>query len=329
MYLEGTYHTAGLGHSFMAFNHFLNLAEGNYLIPRVHFGTSGHGLDHKAVRSFFFRDKFYNEFHPSCKHVNVIHLKHFAKLKEAVKAMSTICATSIGPLCTSFHVMNVPAKNMDVDICKLRHGFTWPDEEFLTYSIVAHIRRGDVLPGKHMSWNRWVPNAAYVEILKDILTLMQSRVTCKAVITLLVEKATSVREVPDFDGVSTSDFSASFQDFPNVDVRLGAGKALSDFQQMCNSNILVTGKSGFSHMAAVLCPKPIVLAIPFWHSYKNVPNAISLYPIASVSFNVSGASSSLVTRYVIDSGKFDALWESRNQCLQLEEAVKIPSAHQY
>lgn len=316
MYLEGTYHTAGLGHSFVAFNHFLQLAELNNLTPRVYFETGGHGLDGEAVRSFFFHDRFYNGFHPSCKHTNLIRLKHYKMVKQAVKAMPSICAMSLGPLCTSFHVRDVPARNMNVDICKLRHQFAWSKMEDLgTYSIVVHIRRGDVLPGRHMSWNRWIPNAAYISILRDVLKIIQGRVRCKPVITLLVEKARSVSEVLDFDGVSRSDFNASLQDFPDVLLRLGADEAISDFKQMCSSNILVTGKSGFSYMAAILCPKPIVLAVPFWHSYKNVPNVISLSPNGSAPFNVKGATGTLATKYTIDGVKFGDLWKTRMQCL--------------
>lgn len=55
-------------------------------------------------------------------------------LKEAVKAMVTICAMSLGLVCTSFQAWDLPDSDMNVDLCKLGHQFAWPEvKDLATY----------------------------------------------------------------------------------------------------------------------------------------------------------------------------------------------------
>merc|ERR1712032_304065 len=58
----------------------------------------------------------------------------------------------------------------------------------------------------------------------------------------------------------------------------GPEDSIQAFDTMCHSDVLIAGKSGFSHLAATLCRKPVVLAIPFWHTFDCLPNALVLQP---------------------------------------------------
>ena len=43
---------------------------------------------------------------------------------------------------------------------------------------------------------------------------------------------------------------------------------------MCQSDVLVTSQSGFSHLAASLCARGITVALTFWHSYHTSQNVV-------------------------------------------------------
>ena len=49
---------------------------------------------------------------------------------------------------------------------------------------------------------------------------------------------------------------------------------LQSFASMCQGDILITGRSGFSYAASFLCSRGIIMALPFWQSYDNVENVI-------------------------------------------------------
>ncbi len=43
---------------------------------------------------------------------------------------------------------------------------------------------------------------------------------------------------------------------------------------VCGAHVLITGKSGFSHVLALFCASTAVVAVPFWHSYAYLRNAL-------------------------------------------------------
>jgi hypothetical protein len=99
----------------------------------------------------------------------------------------------------------------------------------------------------------------------------------------------------------------------NVTISPGSWDSLEAFDEMCFSDILITGTSGFSYMAGILCKTPIILGIPFWHTYDYVQNAITL----DVSRKAMEVKSVAVKRASIIHGasfnetKFDTLWHKR------------------
>ena len=74
----------------------------------------------------------------------------------------------------------------------------------------------------------------------------------------------------------------------------------------------VTSKSGFSHLAATLCAKPAVLAVPFWLSYACVPRAVPL-TASTQSFEdtPAGASVELDAAFAFDEAKLLRLLDER------------------
>ena len=80
---------------------------------------------------------------------------------------------------------------------------------------------------------------------------------------------------------------------------------------MCHADLLVTSKSGFSHMAATLCDRPAVLAVPFWLDYDCLPRALTLaHTEAPFAKNPSGAAVNLTTRFHYDEAALVALLEA-------------------
>ena len=153
--------------------------------------------------------------------------------------------------------------------------------------IAVHIRRGDVLDcGLAGNFSR-VPdrglaNAAYVDLLQQLTGRLQH----SAIVQLAAEGASDARSVPDIDS-SVTNFQ---QLLPSATVTVASGHGehaeLLAFHTLCFSDVLITGKSGFSFMAAMLCKKPVILAMPFWIPYKVVPNARTLSTHGSKSYMV-------------------------------------------
>jgi hypothetical protein len=82
---------------------------------------------------------------------------------------------------------------------------------------------------------------------------------------------------------------------------------------MCFSDILITGTSGFSHIATILCKTPIVLGMPFWNSYEYIPNAITL-DVSRKNMQVRSVgveSANIFHGASYDETKFDFLWHER------------------
>ena len=83
----------------------------------------------------------------------------------------------------------------------------------------------------------------------------------------------------------------------NGTIKLGSNEPKEAFVSMCNSDLLITGASGFSFLVAKLCRRPLVLAVPMWLSYECIENAYML----EVAQNKSYMGHSLVSRFAIPS----------------------------
>lgn len=130
--------------------------------------------------------------------------------------------------------------------------------------VTMHIRRGDLVksffkPGKEkLTALRFTPNDHYTKVMEILHGLFP--------VGSLVCYVVSQGQPEEFQDIT--------QRFPETMLRLNQ-KAVDDFIFLMNSDILVTAKSGFSHLAAVLAPETTMkIAIPFWGSYSYLENVI-------------------------------------------------------
>jgi hypothetical protein len=127
------------------------------------------------------------------------------------------------------------------------------------FNIAIHIRRGDIVQLKNeqsSTWKtRWLDNNYYVDILRQVLSLMGNR---RVKIYL-------------FSQGEQSDF-AEFSEFKNLIFCLDMN-AIDSFLHLASADLLISSKSSFSYKPALIS-KGIVICPIFWHSYPDTPNYI-------------------------------------------------------
>lgn len=100
----------------------------------------------------------------------------------------------------------------------------------------------------------------------------------------------------------------------NVTIIPGSVDAIQAFDDMCFSDVLITGASGYSYLVSILCKTPIILGVPFWRSYNPIPNAIKLdvergLPLDVPSVGVRGAR--LIRSASFNESMFQFLWQEK------------------
>jgi hypothetical protein len=111
------------------------------------------------------------------------------------------------------------------------------------------------------------------------------------------------------------DLNRSYSDFGRSAVgetrSLGARTTTEALTDTCASHVLITSKSGFSHLIALFCPSTVVVAVPDWISYAFLRNVLLVAEQAppSVDINVSGTVLTFPL-YSIDPRAFDAILRS-------------------
>ena len=318
--------TAGLGHSFFAFNHMISLAAAHGLTLRANFTTSDHGIPPERVQQYFFGTVFSPAAPPASCRVQTLHNPDL--LKDLVLPARRTCADQP---CLVFRLTGrILPKPLIVHVPMYRKVFTAPERQESRVHmwprahvpgpgpliIAVHIRRGDVAQGRgdaFQAWSRIVPNVAYEGLLRSVfeaLQLPRPGAAAPARVVFYCQGMRSAMLVPDFDGTLT-DFGPLLRRY-GVEASIGASDSVDAFDGMCNAAVLITSKSGMSHMVAVLCGRPVVLAIPFWHSYDCVPNALRLKGTPRPSF-VPGLNRtvSLPHKYTFEADAFLRLVEAQ------------------
>jgi hypothetical protein len=240
---------------------------------RVSHGIS-RGPDFPHLVSFFHGDVFHARFHNvTCKETFNIPVTSMAAT--VVKAKQ-LCQT--GVICLSVN-HDVAVSEALIDVASYRSNFAVPpdiaqavndlpyfDEKYLR--VAVHIRRGDVVNRTKDAYNRWVFNSAYLDFIPKLLARVKTRLPISLV--LFAEGANSTTHVPDVLPNIFHDFSLLHENVSlgPTDVHLALGA-------LCSADLLVTSSSGYSHLAALLCKKPRVLAVPFWQSYVSLPNFLT------------------------------------------------------
>ena len=77
--------------------------------------------------------------------------------------------------------------------------------------------------------------------------------------------------------------------------------ALQSFTVFCESDVLVTSKSGFAHLASMLCPPKLVIAIPFWCPYDIPQDPLNVVKVpASITELVGRISNKTQSDVIIE-----------------------------
>jgi len=283
--LSGRHQRSGLGHAFMSFNTLVGIANFYRLTLNATFPERlSHSPDLHEVRQFFGGDVFRARFgHVSC-------VKHFdvnpKTLADAVGKARKLCTT--GPICIKV-ADELPPAEILVDVAGYRRYFDVPESASASlrtlpyfsddyFRIAIHIRRGDVVNRTRYA-GRWVSNQAYLDFIPKLLTRIKTRLPIA--VMMFVEGAKSIEEIPDV-------VPSTFHIFSGVHkyIKLGPQEMHLTLAAFCDSDILVTSPSGYSHLASLLCVKPRILALPFWHSYATLPNTLTEL---SIERNETGA----------------------------------------
>ena len=154
--------------------------------------------------------------------------------------------------------------------------------------IGVHIRRGDLhgfialhKPKDRAAASsiRLLPNNLYIKLINDCLNSIRREGNHTNITLNILAENSEHNAVPDVTPGKYTNFHrvAQQMNWKNTNIVVhGHNHPDRAFHTMCQSDILITGTSGFSHLAALLCDKPLVLAIPFWLTYDCIPKAIYL-----------------------------------------------------
>jgi hypothetical protein len=192
--------------------------------------------------------------------------------------------------------------------------------------VAIHIRRGDLIDylrakssaelRSEATEQRLVDENAYGIVLHQLLNKFEGFGVRHIEVRLYCEGMDAPAKVPSAVSWELVDFQELVMmnnSIQNVSISPGSSDSIEAFDEMCFSDILITGTSGFSHMASILCKTPIILAMPFWLSYDNIPNAMTL-DVSRKSMEVRSvavARASIIHSASFNETKFDTLWHER------------------
>ena len=331
LFLEAKPQKAGLGHSIFSLNGLIQVAIRLRLTLRVNLRTAGSG--HSISREFansLFEDYFFAALPAECRKPHIIRIK-FKKLPAEVSRIRN--ESNPGNLCYIFLMMDTgyALTEQGFNPCGVREALRirLPRPTNLrclaapaaprrpaaaaAIRIAIHIRRGDVVRRRDRGTmlrvvaTRGVPNQCAEGLLLQVLAHLRARSASPLEVTVHAEGSRSIHAVVDLDG-SLSDLGRSS---PHGEARrLGPARAEEAVADACGSHVLVTGRSGFSHLLAVFCESTAVVAVPMWSSYAYLRNAVvaSETPGGHV-MRIAGAELAFPT-YSLDPEAFDSLLRS-------------------
>lgn len=339
MYLQGENQRAGLGHSFMSFNHLQTLAFDNQLSICAHFGTSGHGIDYQKSVNYFFGESLMTPFADGTDPSSCVTTssspealsRDVGRLREELEKQSRC------PKCAIIRMKaTTPSeKGMGSNLKYYRTLFEsndglrkmtttrkWNKTELGAVNIAVHIRRGDLvryledkkLP-KGQAELRLTAVSAYTSVLKQFIPKLMELGKHKFVIHLFCEGMEPPASIPDVNG-KVVNLGAEFPPPLKKVISFvpGDSDAIQAFDDMCHSDILITGTSGFSHLASILCSTPVILRMPMWHSYEYIPNAITLEVERKFYLlpNIGSVNASLIAGAKFNDTRFELLWQEKH-----------------
>ena len=176
--------------------------------------------------------------------------------------------------------------------------------------------------------DRLIKTSAYTTLLNQLFSKLANYGTKNIRVTVLCEGMESPAGIPSITGEIIDLRREITTVIQNVTFVPGNADPVQSFDDMCYSDILITGGSSFSFLAEYLCNKPVVLSMPSFMQTDYITNSILLdvgrseYKIDSPRADRPGSFvASLIDRAEFDENQFDILWQDRigavvNQQLQ-------------
>lgn len=352
-FLSGQYQDyAGLGHSFMAFHAMVAFSSRHNLTPHFSFACRGHNLERQKVKAYFFGDLIQARNNvTNCETIATSQdtfetdmAAYKLSWEEGAQTETNSSSSVNQEACTMFILQDVFAPHdswgLDSHLPYYRALFESNDMSrqsvvkrkvpFTGITIVVHIRRGDLFgylatkkddkQAQQQAKGRLVPLAAYKSAVENVLVKLRVH----GYVNVRIETFCETRDgenIIDVDGTFV-DFASSIlydKSVQNVTFGQGSSDTIQAFDDMCFSDILITGASGFSYLSSTLCAKPLVLAVPFWHPYAFIPNAMEV-EVTRTNFTLPNIASNftvpLIARIDINDTQFDNLWQTRKAAEQ-------------
>ena len=166
--------------------------------------------------------------------------------------------------------------------------------------VSVHIRRGDlnyyyrdVHSAHDVEQNqlRLMPNKVIISVLERIFDMLlgpdrleSGRARFQLDVVLHCEGMRDVSAVPNLNGTSTNFARALSKYSDSMTLRAGPTDAITAFNEMCFSDIVIGGLSAFSGMAAILCRAPILFEAPFtWYDLETITRESNVVPMKVAS----------------------------------------------
>lgn len=265
--LTATHQTAGLGHAFMSFNQIINTAAENAMLPNISFPSRLlHSVDQKKVEKIFCGPLFRpRNFAGVCR--SNMKLDSWERRDTTLKRATDSCRRD-HIVCVDVDTeFPTDGKHFDTQLYRSNmciYPMFAPSEK--TLNVVMHIRRGDTT-GVSKYRTRWAYNRSYMDLIS---ILKRKFVEYSLNFTIITEGSENVSLIQDADGTWSSFAGLHSQ------LRIGPKDPIDSFLTMCDADILVTGLSGFSYLAALLCQPKLTLGMPFWHRFDNIQGSVIL-----------------------------------------------------
>lgn len=315
----------------MHLNHFVSFANENNLSIRTAYETSGHGMNRTESRAYFFGDLLMTPLPKNqkshCSRVELLQSNVEMQVPQFVvhernQESCVVFKVGLLPVSSKGHDTNLPyfrnlfERNDPVrrTIIQRNLGDT---SQSTAVRVAVHIRRGDI---RGMNENgataRLVHENMYVEVLNQLLKKLRQLGKNNIIIRLYCEGMEAPSSIPRASDWAFFNMSNELKFDPSQNVKFDAGSksVLQAFDEMCFSDVLVTGPSGFSYLVSYLCSAPIVLGVPFWHSYVYIPNSLLLKINRSsipVQTHEGLKSVNLIFSASFNESQFDLLWHGK------------------
>ena len=151
---------------------------------------------------------------------------------------------------------------------------------------MPHIYRGDLLNwffaptrlrrNQAEAGDRLIKASAYTTLLNQLFSKLVNYGTKNIRVTVLCEGMESPAGIPGINGGIIDLRREITTVIQNVTFVPGDADPMQSFDDMCYSDILITGGSSFSFLAEYLCNKPVVLSMPSFMQTDYITNSILL-----------------------------------------------------